>query len=98
MLELSKKQRPCTVVIPKSLKLPEVKVNGRMPGIAKIWTAEGEEPKFIVELSQRVTLPNGLFISHIVADVESVELRSESDGWERVADLLGGIKPPSDSD
>ena len=88
MSELDKRQKPCTVVIPRSLKLPEVKVDGRMAGIAKIWTAEGEDPKFIVELSQRVTLPNGLFISHIVADVESVEPRSEGDGWEGVAGLL----------
>jgi hypothetical protein len=82
MSPLETKQMPCTVVIPRSLKLPEVKVDGRMAGLAKIWTAEGEEPKFIVELSQRVTLPNGFFISHIVADVENVEPRSESNGWE----------------
>ena len=96
MLELDKKQLPCSVVIPKSLKMPEVKVDGRMAGIAKFWTSEGEEPKFIVELSQRVTLPNGLFISHIVADVESVEPRSESDGWEGVAGLLHDVMPPTE--
>ena len=73
---------PCTVFIPRPLKLPEVKVEGRIAGIAKTWTAQGEEPKLIVELSRRVTLANGLFISHMVADVESVEPRTDSDRWE----------------
>jgi hypothetical protein len=95
-MSLKKKQMPCTVVIPKSLTMPEARLEGRLAGIAKVWSEDGDQPRIIVELSKGQFSKDGsIFISHIVVDVGSVEPRTESGDWDGdLGDILGNIASP----
>lgn len=95
-MSLNKKQMPCTVVIPKSLTMPEAHLEGRLAGVAKVWSEEGDQPRLIVELSKGQFSKDGsIFISHIVVDVANVEPRTDSGKWDgNIGDILGSITSP----
>jgi hypothetical protein len=95
-MSLKDKQAPCTVVIPKSLTMPEARIEGRLAGVAKLWSEDGDQPRLIVELSKGQFSKDGsIFISHIVVDVANVEPRTDSGTWDGdIGDIIGGVISP----